>query len=89
MPGHTQRCTFYLWGVPKEAYLDKDEEPRIIGEMDRDVIVSDLDDLADLSRIALAAYNHGGLRVILTTHKAYLVTSDIEDALDAWAESKR
>jgi hypothetical protein len=76
VPGHTQWVTFYLWGIPKEAYLDDDEEPRIIGEMDRHVITNDLDDLADLSRIALAAYYHGGLRVILTTDKAYLVTSD-------------
>lgn len=89
VPGHTQRVTFYLWGIPKEAYLDEDEEPRIVGEMDRDVIVDDPDDLSDLGRIALAAYYHGGLRVILTKHKAYLVTSDIEEDLNARVESER
>jgi nitrogen fixation-related uncharacterized protein len=79
VPGHTQRVTFFLWGIPKESYLDEDEEPRIIGEMDRDVYVKDQDDLAGLDRIALAAYNHGGTGVILTEHKAYLVTSDTEE----------
>ncbi len=43
VPGHTQQVTFYLWGIPKEAYLDNDEEPRIIGEMNRDVVTDDLD----------------------------------------------
>ena len=41
--------------------------------------IKDSDHLSDLDRIALAAYNHGGLRVILTKHKAYLVTSDLEE----------
>jgi hypothetical protein len=87
VPGHTQRVTFYSWGIPKDTYLDENEEPRIIGEMNRDVTVNDPDDLSDLGRIALAAYNHGGVRVILTKHKAYLVTSDIEELDEADARA--
>jgi hypothetical protein len=56
--------------------------------MDRDVIVSDGDDLADLDRIAAAAYFHGGSRVILTAHKAFLVTSDLEEDLSAAAHGE-
>jgi len=84
---YTARDTLSL-GVPKEAYYDPDEEPRIIGEMDRDVIVIGDDDLANLDRIALAAYYHGGGRVILTEHKAFLVTSDWEADVDAAARGQ-
>jgi hypothetical protein len=76
VPGHTQMVTFFLWGFPKESYFDGDDIPRVIGEMDRDTPLAAADDhLADLSRIALAAYNHGAMRIVLTKHKAYLVTS--------------
>ena len=71
VPGHTQRVTFFMWGIAKGDYLDEDEEPHVIGEMN----------LNALDKIALAAYNHGSLRVILTKHKAYAVTSDEEQDL--------
>ena len=85
VPGHTQRVTFFLWGIPKEDYYDEGDEPLVIGEMDRDADFNSegSDDLGDLDRLAIAAYNHGALRVILAEHKAYLVTSDVE--LDDWA----
>jgi hypothetical protein len=38
--------------TPIWVFIDKDEEPRIVGEMDRDVYVKDWDDLSDLGRIA-------------------------------------
>ena len=71
----------------KEAYIDENEEPKIIGEMNRDA-EHGLDDISNLGRLALAEYNHGVGRVILTTHKAYLVTSDIEEADDAMARQQ-
>lgn len=49
--------------------------------------VNDPDNLSDLGRLALAAYNHGEVRVILTKHKAYLVTSDIEELDEADARA--
>lgn len=36
VPGHNQRVTFYMWEIPKEAYIDQNEKPKIIGEMNRD-----------------------------------------------------
>ena len=70
VPGHTQQvATFFMWGISKDALYGDDEEPYVIGEMDRD---------SDLGRLAEAAYYHGGSRVILTERKAYVVTSDSE-----------
>ena len=36
VPGHTQRVKFLLRGIPKEEYYEEDDEPLVIGEMDRD-----------------------------------------------------
>jgi hypothetical protein len=93
VPGHTQRVTFFLWGIAKEDYMDESDEPQIIGEMDLDAWIHDTKDLedlkalAELDKVALAAYNHGSVRVVLTKHKAYAVTSDEEE--DLAAEARR
>jgi hypothetical protein len=90
VPGRTQRVTFFMWGIPKDSLAD-DEEPYVIGEMDRDLhmVLSSDEDLkySDLGKLAAAAYYHGGSRVILTRRKAYLVTSDEEQ--DAIYEAQR
>jgi hypothetical protein len=93
VPGHTQRCTFFLWGIAKEDYIEEGDVPRVFGVMDRDAWLNEKDlhhwsKRADLNWIALEAYNHGTLRVVLTEHKAYAVTSDAQeeavmDAVDA------
>jgi hypothetical protein len=73
VPGHTQRVRFYMWGIPKDDDL-ADEDPYIFGEMDRGPS-------SELGALALAAYNHGGMRIILSGPKAYVVTSDEEQEL--------
>jgi hypothetical protein len=78
VPGHTQEVRFFLWGIPREEeeYM-KDDQLQICATMDRDAesheIMSkhETDNLGDLTRLSIAAYNHGFGIVILTERIAY------------------
>jgi hypothetical protein len=96
VPGHTQEVALFLLGIPPDSpevegvNNEPPEVPYIFGEMNRepdlDMLVKDHPDLHDqipheLSLIALAAYNNGGVLVILTKDKVYMASTDaIDDA---------
>jgi hypothetical protein len=97
VPGHTQEVTLFWEGIPTDSpevapFDDKDSPqiPYIFGEMNREpdlgMLVKDHPDIndntAELSLIALAAFNNGAHLVILSKNKVYLATTDELDDLD-------
>jgi hypothetical protein len=81
-----------MWGIPKDSLADEDEQPYVVGEMDRDghgVFSLDEDHkYSDLGKLA-AAYYHGASNVILTERKAYAVTSDEEGEAQALYDANK
>jgi hypothetical protein len=69
VPGHTQQVKFFMWGIPKDS-LAEDEEPYVIGEMDREghgvLSLNELVKYSDLTFTRQApAYSHCTLTVKL------------------------
>jgi hypothetical protein len=63
VPGSTALVTFFLGGIPKDSLLDQNEDPYVIGEMDRDFYVGlSIDEhlkYQELGTLAAAASYHG------------------------------